>query len=59
MYIAVSIKETMESWFETRWKVDHQLEARAMENLGENEILAQFCQLFARFALFMAKNDDV
>ena len=33
-----------------------------MANLGENEILAQFYQLFsvfARFALFTAKNDDV
>ena len=38
-------KESVESWFETRLKVDHQVRARIMANLGENEILAQFLSI--------------
>ena len=42
---AAAIKELVESWFETRLKVDHQVRARIMANLGENEILAQFLSI--------------
>ena len=61
-FLLLIMLQLSKSQWKVDLKVDHLVRARIMANLGENEILAQFCQLFslfARFALFTAKNHDV